>query len=79
MLAWWLAAHGEEIAEGAHAAQEAAAHGGHAEQHIPELPNLIGVIHHAIGQTNPELADTIDNLVAAWGFMDPLGTPFTAF
>ena len=78
MLAW-LAGHSEEAAEAAGTVHEAAQNGaGHAEQHIPELPNLLGVIHHILAEKAPGVADTLDNFARAVGFNDPLGSPFTA-
>ena len=78
MLAW-LAENHAEVEHAVEAAHEAGAHGApHAEQHIPELPNLLGVIHHWLGESYPAAADTLDNLARALGFSDPMGTPFTA-
>lgn len=80
MLAWWLAQHHGEAADAAQAASAAAEHGGeHAAEHIPELPNLLGTIHHVLGVKAPGIADTLDNFVRALGFNDPMGTPFSAF
>lgn len=83
MLAWWLAQHHEDAADAAQVAHdvvENGAHGAeHAEQHIPELPNLLGTIHHILGQKAPHVADSLDNFARALGFSDPMGSPFTAF
>jgi F-type H+-transporting ATPase subunit a len=83
MLAWWLAQHHDEAAAAAQAAAEHAGHGGgEAEQHIPELPNLLGTLHHWLPEQFPALKpffDTLDNTVRSLGFADPMGTPFTAF
>ena len=68
MLAWWLAQHHEDAADAAQVAHDVAeggAHGAeHAEQHIPELPNLIGTLHHWLPEQFPTLKpffDTFDN------------------
>lgn len=83
MLAWWLAQQHEEAAEAAQAAHDAAGHGAagaeHAATHVPELPNLLGTIHHILGEQAPAVADTLDNFARAVGFNDPMGSPFTAF
>lgn len=65
-------------------AADAAAAGGaqgaaQAQEGIPELPNLFGVLHHWLEAAHPALAQSINNFVAWLGFKDPLGTPFTAF
>lgn len=78
MLAWWLAEHHEELAQGAQAAHGAA----HATEHegIPELPNLFGLIHHIIATESPKTADFLDNFVAnVLHIHDPMVTPFQAF
>ncbi|MCH7471473.1 F0F1 ATP synthase subunit A [bacterium] len=83
MLAWWLAEHQEDVAA---ATQAAAEHGAeHAVEHgskVPELPNLIGLLHNWLGNEqygNPAVADSLDNTIRSIGFFDPLGSPFTAF
>jgi F-type H+-transporting ATPase subunit a len=79
MLAWWLAQHHEEAADAAQAAAQHAGGGGeHAAPGIPELPNLLGTIHHFLGVKAPGIADTLDNFAHALGFSDPMGTPFSA-
>lgn len=79
MLAWWLLQHHEEVTD---AAQGAVEHGGEAAHEggalVPELPNLIGVVHHALAQKAPGVADSLDNFAAALKLSDPMGTPFTA-
>jgi F-type H+-transporting ATPase subunit a len=63
---------------------QAADHGGHAEEatgsKVPELPNLLGQIHHILHGTpaTHEAVGKFDKTVASWGFADPLGTPVTA-
>lgn len=80
MIAWWLAEHAAEAAEGGQAAHEAAGSGAaHAEHHIPELPNLIGVLHELSSAYFPSVTDRIDNTIRWLGFNDPMGTPLTAF
>lgn len=54
----------------------------HAGEHatgVPELPNLLGVIHHYLVVEHPETAQEMDNFAAALGFNDPLFTPFQTF
>jgi len=79
MLAWWVAEHHEEVADAAHGVAE---HGGDAAHHggalVPELPNLLGVFHHALAVKAPGTADSLDNMASALGLSDPMGTPFTA-
>jgi F-type H+-transporting ATPase subunit a len=86
MLAWLLAEQGHEAGqalehagEAAHAAGEAAHGAAHHGPLVPELPNLLGVIHGALSKLAPGFTKTLDGTVAGWGFNDPLGTPFTAF
>jgi F-type H+-transporting ATPase subunit a len=86
MLAW-QAAENTEIS-GETAAHEGAA--GHAEPEgskVPELPNLLGVIHGALEKT-PSTEPAVEKFNEAvgapfghpeFGFKDPLGTPVTAF
>ena len=78
MLAYWLAEHHEEVTHAAEAAHGAAEH---AEAHgskVPELPNLLGVVHHALYKLSPDTAHQMDAFAERLGFSDPLGTPFTA-
>jgi F-type H+-transporting ATPase subunit a len=81
MLAW-LAEHAIDTAtaveHGAQAAGEAA-HGGEHAAGIPELPNLIGVIHHWLEGINPAPFESFNELLKSWNIFDPLGTPFSAF
>lgn len=76
MMLWWLAEHSSELAQGAESAHAGAEH---AQEGIPELPNLFGVLHHIIEANFPALGDSLNNFVAWVGFKDPLGTPFMAF
>src|SRR5690606_1246880 len=77
MLALWLAEHGEDAHHAADAAHHAAEHAHHGSK-VPELPNLLGVVHNILYGTNPELATKLDNFAAKIGLADPNGTPFTA-
>ena len=86
MLAWLLAEHATEAANTAGHAAEAGAHGaGHGAEHaaagIPELPNLIGQLHHVLAAKYPAAFDTFDNFLLSIGLFDPLaeGHPFLAF
>ena len=79
MLAWWLAEHHEDVAEAVHTAGE---HGHEAEHHgalVPELPNLVGVVHHALYEKAPDVAFALDNFAErVLHLSDPMGTGFTA-
>jgi len=45
---------------------------------IPELPNLLGVIHHILHKTSPQTAEEMTGFAAERGLNDPMGDPFTA-
>jgi F0F1-type ATP synthase membrane subunit a len=75
MLALWLATqaeHGAHAAEHGHAAGEAAHHASGSA--VPELPNLIGTLHHMF----PAAFAPLEHFAESMGFADPMGTPFTA-
>lgn len=77
---------GEDSAMGGEHGAEAHSEGEHGEEHlgtakVPELPNLIGVVHHAAHGT--PLAEGMDKLaLTPWGPLgtlnDPMGDPVTA-
>lgn len=66
--------HGHDPHDASHAEHEA--HGAK----VPELPNLLGELHHAlhINKSTHAATEKFDKTVAGWGFADPLGTPVTA-
>jgi F-type H+-transporting ATPase subunit a len=80
-----VAEHGDEHVDD-HSGLGTGAHGmdetGHAEEHhaggakVPELPNILGVIHGALHGT--DAGHAMDDFAAKTGLQDPMGTPFTA-
>lgn len=54
---------------------------GHTEEHhggskVPELPNLLGYVHHLLP---PQTAEAMTGFAQSLGLNDPMGDPFTAF
>lgn len=75
------AAQGDGHAMGA--PEGAQAEAGHVEEHggskIPELPNLLGYVHHILHETNPQAAESMTHFAESLGLKDPMGDSFTAF